>query len=162
MRFSCYLPDVTLCASSCVPRTKPAAGWLLYDGTCGLCSHWVLRWAATLRKHGFETAPLQDPWVRSRLGLTESELLEDVRLLLPNGAQLAGADVYRHILRRVPWTYPVAVLASAPILRRVWDWAYRRIADNRHRMSRACRLKPQSPGKLQQVGGARRGRDLES
>jgi predicted DCC family thiol-disulfide oxidoreductase YuxK len=100
----------------------------------------VLRWTSTLHKHGFEIAPLQDPWVRSRLGLTERELLQNVRLLLPNGTQLAGADVYRHIFRRVPWTYPVAVLASAPILRRVCDWTYRRIAENRHRMSRACRL----------------------
>jgi predicted DCC family thiol-disulfide oxidoreductase YuxK len=125
-----------------VARDLPAPhGWVLFDGSCGFCRSWVTYWADTLRKRGFEIAALQDDWVRQRLGSpAEGDLLADLRLLLDDGRQVRGADAYRYVMRRIWWTYPVYVLSRAPLLRHLFDWAYRRFADNRYHFSRTCRL----------------------
>jgi predicted DCC family thiol-disulfide oxidoreductase YuxK len=115
-------------------------GWVLYDDSCGFCRRWVPFWAGTLRKRGFAIAPLQSEWVVARLNVPPEDLLFDLRLLLADGGEVRGADVYRHVIRRIWWAYPLYLLSVAPILRRVFDWAYRTFADNRHRVSRACRL----------------------
>jgi predicted DCC family thiol-disulfide oxidoreductase YuxK len=76
-------------------------GWILYDGSCGFCSKWIPFWKNTLAKRGFKIAPLQTDWVRQKLQLSEDELLRDLRLLLANGEQLQGAEVYRYAMKRI-------------------------------------------------------------
>jgi predicted DCC family thiol-disulfide oxidoreductase YuxK len=115
-------------------------GWVLYDDSCGFCRRWVPFWANTLRKRGFAIAPLQSEWVVQALSVPREDLLFDLRLLLADGEQVRGADVYRHVIRRIWWAYPLYLLSVAPLLRLVFDWAYRTFANNRHRVSRACRL----------------------
>lgn len=123
-----------------IPETASPEGWLLYDDTCGFCRRWVTQGSATLRKKGIMIAPLQEPWVKTRLGLTDFELAQDVRLLLRDGRQYQGADVYRQLMKRTWWAYPLFLLASAPALRQLFDGCYRRFAANRFRASAACRL----------------------
>jgi predicted DCC family thiol-disulfide oxidoreductase YuxK len=120
-------------------------GWVLYDDGCGFCRGWVPFWGPTLRRRGFEIAPLQSAWVREAVQLDGAELLDDLRLLLRDGRQVQGADVYRHVMRRIWWARPFYLLACAPGLRRVFDGAYRAFATHRHRFSRACGL-PGAPG----------------
>jgi uncharacterized protein YqjF (DUF2071 family)/predicted DCC family thiol-disulfide oxidoreductase YuxK len=117
-------------------------GWVLYDEGCGVCARWVPFWAPTLRRIGLDVAPLQAPWVAARLGMAPDALVRDIRLLLSDGRQLAGADVYRYVMRRIWWTRPVAALADAPALRDVFDRAYRAFADSRLGISHACGLGP--------------------
>ena len=123
--------------------SRKVAGWLLYDDGCGICRAGVLRWAGALRRRGFDVAPLQSPWVRQRVGETP-DLLTDVRLLLDDGRQLRGADVYRHLTRRFWWAWPIYLLSVTPGVRLLFDRAYRAFADNRHHLSRSCRL----PGEI--------------
>jgi predicted DCC family thiol-disulfide oxidoreductase YuxK len=89
-------------------ENAPAApkGWILYDDSCGVCRRWIPFWEGALRKRGFDVAPLQAEWVVEKLRLTEDELLSDLRLLLADGSQIRGADVYRYAMRRIWWTYP--------------------------------------------------------
>lgn len=108
------------------------AGWVLYDADCDFCSRWVRRFARTLERRGFRLAPLQADWVREQLRLEDEELLADIRLLLPDGRQVAGADVYRHCMRRIWWAWPLWLLSILPIKRNLFDWAYRTFARNRH------------------------------
>jgi predicted DCC family thiol-disulfide oxidoreductase YuxK len=129
-------------------ETVQAGGWVsgageprgrvLYDDACGFCRRWVPFWGLTLRKRGFEILPLQSAWVREHLRLTDAELLEDLRLVLQDGGQVAGAEVYRYLMRRIWWAYPVYLFAVAPGLRSVFNWGYRTFARNRYRFSRAC------------------------
>ena len=121
------------------------AGWVLYDGSCGFCSRWVPFWEGTLRARGFRIATLQSDWVVERLVLPKAELLTDLRLLLDDGRQIRGADVYRCVMRRVWWAYPFYVLSVTPLLRAVFDAAYRAFADNRYLVSRACRVDGRAP-----------------
>jgi len=116
-------------------------GWVLFDGSCGFCRSWVLYWADTLRKRGFEVAPLQDTWVRERLALSDDgDLLRDLRVLLDSGGELRGANAYRYVMRRIWWTYPLYLLSVTPLLRHLFDSGYRAFADNRYHFSRSCQL----------------------
>jgi predicted DCC family thiol-disulfide oxidoreductase YuxK len=117
-------------------------GWVLYDDACGFCRRWVPFWQKTLGRRGFAIATLQAPWVAERLPMTRSEIASDLRLVLVDGTAVQGADVYRYVMRRIWWAYPLFLLASAPILRRLFDWGYRTFADNRYRISKTCRLPP--------------------
>ncbi len=119
---------------------KPSRGWILYDAGCGFCRRWVPFWERTLRRRGFAIAPLQADWVRTQLALTETELLQDLRLLLADGSMLAGADVYRYAARRIWWAWPVYLFSITPGLRQVFDWGYRKFAANRYHVSTVCGL----------------------
>ena len=120
------------------PPSPGPEGWVLYDGSCGICRHWIQSRENLLRRHGFAIAPLQAGWVAERLHLQEDNLLQDVRLLLADGRQIQGPDVYRYLMKRVLWTYPLYLLSVAPIVRTAFDWAYRSFAAHRHQVSRAC------------------------
>jgi predicted DCC family thiol-disulfide oxidoreductase YuxK len=122
------------------PPDEPKAGWVLYDGDCGICSRWVPSWAPTLERQGLAVAPLQSSWVPERTGLTRNDLLSEIRLLERSGRLHSGADVYRYILRRIWWGYPVYLLSLVPGLNRGFDWAYRTFARHRMRISASCGL----------------------
>jgi predicted DCC family thiol-disulfide oxidoreductase YuxK len=122
------------------PTHKSPAGWILYDDSCGICRRWVPFWEGALRRRGFDLAPLQADWVRAKLQLSEPELLQDLRLLLPEGSVICGADVYRHATRRIWWAWPVYLFAITPGLRKVFNLGYRKFAANRHGISKACSL----------------------
>jgi Uncharacterized protein conserved in bacteria len=119
-------------------------GFVLYDDSCGFCRRWIPFWETTLRKRGFAIAPLQSEWVIKQLNASQEDLLFDLRLLLADGSQVRGADVYRYLMRRIWWAYPLYLLSSLPLLRNIFDWGYRTFADNRYHFSRACRLPPTS------------------
>ncbi len=115
-------------------------GWILYDDSCGFCRRWVPFWEKALLRRGFGTAALQADWVRARLGLEDSRLLDDIRLLMADGSHLAGAEVYRFAMCRIWWAWPVYALSVLPGLRQLFDLAYRSFARNRHRISDTCGL----------------------
>jgi predicted DCC family thiol-disulfide oxidoreductase YuxK len=111
------------------------AGWVLYDDSCGFCRCWIPLWS-----RGFDIAPLQAAWVRERIGLSEAELLRDIRLLLADGRRLDGASAYRYVMRRIGWAFPLYLASTLPLLRQAFDWAYQTFSRNRFRFSRACGL----------------------
>lgn len=116
-------------------------GTVLYDDSCGFCSRWVPFWAPTLGRRGFDIAPLQSSWVPDAVGLVGAELNHDIRLLLCTCRQVHGADVYRFVMKRIWWAYPVYVLSITPGLGWLFDQAYRTFARNRLAVSRACGLR---------------------
>ena len=92
----------------------------------------MLRWKNTLARRGFELAP-------------DEEVSADVRLRLPDGEEIIGADVYRFVMRRIWWAYPLYLLSRLPLLRSLYDRAYRAFADSRHHISNACGLTDDLP-----------------
>jgi predicted DCC family thiol-disulfide oxidoreductase YuxK len=120
--------------------SEPAAGWVLYDADCGVCSRWVPSWGPTLQQRGLAIAPLQSAWVQERTGLALADLQSDIRLLQPNGQLLSGAEVYRYMMRRIWWAYPLYLLSNVPGLSQVFEWAYRTFARHRMRISASCGL----------------------
>lgn len=119
-----------------------AAGWVLFDASCGMCTAGAERLSPAFARLGLAAAALQEPWVAERTGLPPEELQRDVAILLADGRLLRGADAYRWLLRRRWWTLPAWLVAAAPPTRWLFDLAYRLVARNRHRLSTACRLRP--------------------
>ena len=66
--------------------------------------------------------------------------MQDLRLLLPDGKLISGADTYRYAMRRIWWTRPAYWFSITPGGRQVFDYGYRRFADNRLKLSKACGL----------------------
>ena len=126
--------------------TQPLA-WVLYDGACGFCSRGVPFWKGTLAKRGIGIASLQEPWVVERLeakGVATENLLDDLRILVASPGDVSpGADAYRWAFRRIWWATPLWLLSVTPGLRRLFDLGYRTFAENRYRVSKACRLDSQ-------------------
>ena len=129
-------------------------GWVLYDDACGICRRGIPFLKGTLGKRGFAIAPLQSPWVAGKLGTSQEDLLFDLRLLLASGEQIRGADVYRYLMRRIWWAYPLYLLSVTPLLRKAFDLGYRTFADNRHWFSHACRLPPPDEAGTRSTGDA--------
>ena len=117
-------------------------GWILYDDSCGFCRRWIPFWEDPLCRRGFAVAPLQADWVRIKLQLSDKELLSDIRLLLADGSQIVGADVYRYATRRIWWAWPVYLFSITPELRKCFDWGYRKFAKQRFKVSSVCGLQP--------------------
>ncbi len=120
------------------PDRERLAGWVYYDAECGLCAAGVARWGGLWARRGFRWLPLQTPGAAGRLGLTETALREEMRLLLPDGQLRSGAQAWAFLLRSVWWLWPLGVLLTAPGLNRLSRLGYRWIANHRHCWSGAC------------------------
>lgn len=116
---------------------------LVYDGDCGFCTRSVflarrlparVRWAA-------------EPWQDldlSALRTTQDRARHEVLWVDERGRVFGGAAAVAELLRgtRAPWSW-VGTLMSVPVLRSMAEWAYRRVAHNRHRLpgtTPACQL----------------------
>jgi predicted DCC family thiol-disulfide oxidoreductase YuxK len=124
------------------PTPQPRLGWVLYDADCAVCTRLARFWDPTLSRLGLSTAPLQSPWAPGRTGLSEEDLRKDIRLLQPDGKVISGPDVYRYVMRRLWWAYPLYFLSLAPGLSHVFDWTYRTFAGNRRMISPRCDVPP--------------------
>jgi predicted DCC family thiol-disulfide oxidoreductase YuxK len=112
-------------------KSRHARGWLFFDADCTFCVKIVRAVAPTLIKRGFALAPLQDPRVGALLGLSQSELLLEMRLLLSNGQQTAGADAAVALAHEIRWAHPLVWLSRLPGMMQLLRRAYRWIAAHR-------------------------------
>ena len=120
------------------PKADPR-GWVLYDGECGLCIRLAGRFGPLLGRLGFGLAPLQEPWVQDRLGLTGGGPLMEMGLITRNGLVLGGADAFIHLSGCVWWGRPLHWLSRLPGARALLWKLYRWIAANRHCLGGACK-----------------------
>ena len=112
-------------------KGRHARGWLFYDADCAFCTKVVRAFAPTLQRKGFALAPLQDPRVGQLLGLSQRELLREMRLLRSDGRQFGGADAAVALAREIWWARPLVWLAALPGMMRMLRFAYRWIAARR-------------------------------
>jgi predicted DCC family thiol-disulfide oxidoreductase YuxK len=120
------------------PAREQIEAWVLYDANCGFCTSLARRFAGILARHRFVLLPLQTRWVREQLALDESELLAEMRLLLPDGKTFGGADALVEIGQRFWWARPLAVLGRSTIGMTCLRIVYRWIARNRSCRSNLC------------------------
>jgi predicted DCC family thiol-disulfide oxidoreductase YuxK len=130
-------------------RYTPPAGWVVYDGACGVCAGLARRFRPLLERRGFALVPLQAPWMSSRLrfsyGIPLEKLLDEMRVLTADGRALAGGDAVLFLAARIWWARPLAAIASLPPFRALLHRAYRWFAARRHRFSQSCATHSTSP-----------------
>lgn len=112
-------------------KGRHARGWLFFDAECAFCTRFAQWLAPKLRRRGLAVAPLQDPRVASLLGLTQDELLREMRFLLPDGSQIGGADAAFALAREIWYTAPLGWLARLPGVMPLLRFAYRKLAARR-------------------------------
>jgi len=115
-------------------------GWVLYDANCQLCVRLAHRFRNTLVHRRFELLPLQTLRTRRQLGLSESELMTEMRLLKPSGIGFGGADALLKISRHFWWAWPFQQLGRIPPVMNLFRAGYRWIARNRGCLNSACKV----------------------
>ena len=113
-------------------------GWVLYDGECPVCIGLAQRFEGILKRHGFNLAPLQTPWVAEQLKLPASELLAEMRVLTGDGQIFGGADGLVCLAGTIWWAWPLYAIAQLPGMMRILRITYRWIAKRRHCLSGMC------------------------
>ena len=121
-------------------QSQPRAGYVLYDGGCGFCFHWVHFWKRFLERRGFVLKDLQSAWTDGSLPIKRDQLLDDIRVLTRSGEIVSGADAYLYVTRRIWWAYPFFAIFSQPGFNWVLWRGYRWFNRNRYRISRHCSL----------------------
>jgi predicted DCC family thiol-disulfide oxidoreductase YuxK len=130
-------------------KSRHARGWLFFDADCAFCVRIVRAVAPILHKRGFALAPLQDPRVGALLGLSNDELLREMRLLLSDNRQFGGADAAVALAREIWWARPLVWLAALPGMMDVLRKGYRRIAARRKCAATSCgALQPSTSKKI--------------
>ena len=95
-------------------KGRHARGWLFFDAECGFCTR-IARWLAPiLARRGLSVAPLQDPRVGALLGLSQTELMREMRFLQADRSQSGGADAVVAVAREIWWARPLVWLARIP------------------------------------------------
>ena len=112
-------------------KGRHARGWLFFDADCAFCGKIVRALAPSLQRRGFALAPLQDPRVGALLGLSQTELLLEMRLLLSNGQQTGGADAAVALAHEIWWARPLVWLSKPRGMMQALRSAYRWIAARR-------------------------------
>jgi predicted DCC family thiol-disulfide oxidoreductase YuxK len=116
-------------------KGRHARGWLFYDRDCVFCTRTAVWLAPALVKRGIAIAPLQDPRVGELLGLSDEELLVEMRVLLAgdaeSGRQFGGADAAVALAREIWWARPLLWFSKLPGGMRALGAGYRWVASHR-------------------------------
>jgi predicted DCC family thiol-disulfide oxidoreductase YuxK len=131
--------------NSDIPDSTNGSDWILFDGQCRLCTASARRFEPVLARYEFKFAALQTPWVRAQLGMSDEELLSEMRLLTSMGALYGGADALIEIARRIWWAKPLYWFAHLPLAKPVLRKAYRWIAQHRNCTAGACNVRLGGP-----------------
>ncbi len=109
---------------------------VLIDGACPLCRREADLWRRLDRDRG--RIALEDigapGFEAARYGLTREQVMEQIHGVLPSGDVVRGMEVFRRTYAAVGWGWLLAPTAW-PLLRPVFDGAYRWFARNRQRLA---------------------------
>ncbi len=119
---------------------QPTAGWVCYDAECVFCLRWLHRVEHPLLRRSFGFVPLQATWVKAKLNVPEVELLNEMRLLLPDNRILGGADAAVVLARYIWWLWPLWLASKIPGAMPLLRAGYRFIARNRYCIGGSCSL----------------------
>jgi predicted DCC family thiol-disulfide oxidoreductase YuxK len=119
-------------------KGRHARGWLFFDADCTFCTRFAQWIAPILARRGMAVAPLQDPRVGALLGLSQQELLREMRVVFSDGREFGGADACLALAREIWWARPLTWLAAVPGALDAMRRAYRWIAARRSCAAQGC------------------------
>lgn len=122
---------------------SPLRGWILYDGQCGFCYRSVHLWRNVAERRGFAVKDLQSAQADGSLQVPQENLLDDIRVLIPGGKCIPGADAYLFVARQIWWAWPFYAIFSLPGFNWLLWRGYRWLNRNRYRLFGTCQLPEQ-------------------
>ncbi|MEO8258821.1 MAG: DCC1-like thiol-disulfide oxidoreductase family protein [Acidobacteriota bacterium] len=123
-----------------MPNPDQSFASVFYDADCQFCVNTVRRFASVLARRRFELLPLQTPGASAEFGVSDDQLLAEMRLRLRDGTVFGGAAAVVEIARRIWWAWPLWALSRLPGAMRPMDAAYRWIARRRNCANGACAI----------------------
>ena len=116
-------------------RDKPI---LIYDGDCGFCRRWILRWNS-LTRDAVDYAPYQE--VQKEFPeITLKQFQSSVQLVEPNGEITSGAESVYRSLAYAQKKWPYWMYRNVPGCRPLSDRFYQVVARNRSTFSALTKL----------------------
>lgn len=106
---------------------------LIFDGRCGFCARAVHLTRRLDRQQRICLHPYQRPGVTEEFGLTPEQVASAV-WLLDDGQFFSGAAAINGILDVTLGARIFLRIYRVPGMKRLQDWIYRWIAENRHRL----------------------------
>ena len=94
-----------------------AGPWILYDGTCGLCSGGATRLGPIVVRRGFRLTPLQSP-----IGRAFDSGVDEMQVITRRGKVVGGVEAFAYICRHVWWAMPLTMLWYLPGCRQMLRW----------------------------------------
>ncbi len=111
-----------------------ATSYLVFDGECGFCRKWVRHMRTWFRKHPTPIA-YQSVDLLS-FGLTADQCKEAVQFVSGRGEISSGSDAAARVLITAGFPYSIAGwVMLAPGVSHIAQYAYKWVANNRHRFS---------------------------
>lgn len=134
------LPAISGATSDPVPAPPSSRrGVVVYDGQCPFCRSQIERIRRRDDLDSFEYVPRQDDGVARRFPrLLEGDFDTGMRLVLPDGRILVGADAVHGIARRLRGVRWIAWLYRVPVLHFMCRAVYAWVARNRMRLAPKC------------------------
>jgi len=108
---------------------------VLFDRDCPVCMRGVAWMRPIWEPRGFKFLALQADWIRRRLALPEEELLRAIRVVLPDGRMMSGADAHVLLWSHVWWLWPLWLADKLPGVHWLIRFVYGRLSASRYRVS---------------------------
>ena len=100
---------------------------VFYDDACGMCLRTVAALRPLLAPRGFRFEPFPDEVAKI-----------EMKLRLPNGRVIGGADCIVALAQAVWWLRPLTYVTLLPGVMPLLRRGYQKVAANRHCISGAC------------------------
>jgi len=122
--------------------SAPAKPLLIYDGDCGFCKFWILRWRRATRER-VDYVPSQDPTVAARFPeIAASEFEKSVVYVEATGEIFTGAEAVFRSMDSVWWGRLLLwCYANSRLFARTTERSYSFVARNRGGFSRPIRCR---------------------
>lgn len=118
------------------PEQRPGALIVIFDHRCKLCTESVRRLKRWDGNRRLAFLPLDDPDLARWPELDRRQLEEAIHLVDGEGRIHRGAAAFRILALRLPRLWLLAPLLYIPGSLPLWNWLYRQVAGQRHRLAR--------------------------
>ncbi|NND08119.1 MAG: DUF393 domain-containing protein [Saprospiraceae bacterium] len=110
--------------------------WLIWDGTCGFCKYWTVRWKKISGDLVYY-APYQEVGHKFA-NITEDQFRKEVHLVEPDGSIYRGAAAALRTIHYGPkhWQWLYRWYAAIPWLKDLFDTSYVWVAKHRSQLYR--------------------------
>ena len=109
---------------------------VLFDGQCNFCRSQINILRRLDARNRLEFVSLHNPEVAVKYAnLTLDQLMEQMWVVTPSGAQYGGAYAVRYLSRKLAILWQIAPLMHFPFSMPIWCFLYRMVAKYRYRIA---------------------------